>query len=292
MVLVMAWCLRNKYQFQLFSKNANFGYDKGWNDYFSPFCTEVYNDFHLQYNLRPLRQIKYYPIYEKVLYGLRLHNTNFAYTPFFHRLKKKFGFGKFLTQDVFDKARRQRINEVIEIPKLEFNGNLRNLCKLLTEITWNFNTETQFEINKLITELDLPQDYIGLHIRGGDKWVEYKQMPISLYIKKAEKICESRNAFVLTDDYRIISELKTTYPTWQFYTLCQTNEKGYYFNEFQRLETTEKKERHIRLFASMLLLEQACHFVGTYSSNPGMFLGMHMPPEKCHGVDFPEWRIW
>ena len=53
MILAMAWCLQNNYQFQLFSNNANFGFDKGWTDFFIPFCTEVSSEFHLRYNRRP-----------------------------------------------------------------------------------------------------------------------------------------------------------------------------------------------------------------------------------------------
>jgi hypothetical protein len=86
--------------------------------------------------------------------------------------------------------------------------------------------------------------------------------------------------------------LKVSYPAWHFYTLCQINERGYYNSEFQEMNVQEKRKSHIRLFSSMVVLEKACDFIGTFSSNPGMFLGMRMLPENCHGIDFDEWRIW
>jgi hypothetical protein len=207
-------------------------------------------------------------------------------------LKRKLGFGKLLTQDVFVKAHSQDPYEEIEISSLGFIGNFRSLCKILTDLTWRFNEKTQMGIDTMIKELNLPTEYIGFHIRGGDKFVEYQQMPVSLYIKRAETLSDIRSAFVLTDDYRIFYELMTSYPAWHFYTLCQPHEKGYYNSEFQEMNIIEKKNSHIRLFSSMVVLEHAFHFFGTFSSNPGMFLGMRMLPGNCHGIDFDEWRIW
>jgi hypothetical protein len=294
MILAMAWCLKNKYQFQIFSSNANFGFDKGWTDYFVPFCTEVYKEFHLKFNHRPYPYgaIIFEPFVVRVMKKIGLWETKYDYTPLYHRLLKKFEFGKLLTQDIFVKARTQSTYADIEIPELGFKDNLRSLCKLLTEMTWVFNNDTQMEIDNLIKELDLPPKYIGFHIRGGDKFMEFPLVDYKSYIEKAETLSEIRNAFVLTDDYRIIIELKKSYPNWNFHTLCQSQEIGYYYNEFKHSSAKEKRDSHIRLFASMLILELACHFIGTFSSNPGMFLGMRMLPEFCHGVDYNDWQIW
>ena len=47
----------------------------------------------------------------------------------------------------------------------------------------------------------------------------------------------------------------------------------------------------ITLFATMEILNRAELFVGTYSSNMGMFMGMRNP-SICRGVDFDHWLIW
>lgn len=33
MILVMLYCLQHKIQFKLYSRDANFGYEKGWTDF-------------------------------------------------------------------------------------------------------------------------------------------------------------------------------------------------------------------------------------------------------------------
>jgi len=294
MILAMAWCLKNKYQFQLYSYNANFGFENGWTDFFIPFCTEKFNRFHFKYNHRPYPygKNKYYPFFVRVLFKFNLLKVKFDYTPPFQLIKRRLGIGDLLTQDIFALVRSQNTTEEIEIPELGFKDNLRSLCKYLTQVTWKFNIETQLCIDEMINALNLPDKYIGFHIRGGDKLIEYPKMLSSSYINKAEKISDTRSAFVLTDDYRIINDLKVNYPTWDFYTLCQPDEIGYYHSEFLKLSLIERKKSYIRLFSSMVINERASHFIGTFSSNPGMFLGMRMSPKHCHAIDFDEWQIW
>jgi len=294
MILTMVWCLRNNYQFQLFSSNANFGFNKGWTDFFLPFCTEVFNEFHLKYNRRPYPygSNEYYPLFVRGLMRFGILKANFDYNPISHHLRRTLGIGRLLTQDVFVKAHEQNPYEDVEIPNLGFYGNFRCLCKILTDLTWRFNEKIQREIDNMIQELDLPAKYIGFHIRRGDKFIESQHVPVSLFINKAETMSNIRTAFVSTDDYSVIHELKASYTTWHFYTLCQLHERGYYQSDFNQLSNLEKKDNHIRLFSSMVVLEHASHFIGTFSSNMGMFLGMRMLPENCHGIDFDEWRIW
>ena len=46
MIDVFLYCLEHQICFKLYSKNANFGYESGWTDYFKPFCEEVGDEFH------------------------------------------------------------------------------------------------------------------------------------------------------------------------------------------------------------------------------------------------------
>lgn len=67
---------------------------------------------------------------------------------------------------------------------------------------------------------------------------------------------------------------------------------GIFHAEFQKLNMEDKKENLVKLFASMEVLRNADLFVGTYSSNPGMFLGMCMDENRVYGIDFDKWLLW
>ena len=52
MILAILYCLKHNINFVLYSKKANFGIDKGWQDYFMPFCEETEDIRHSKYNIR------------------------------------------------------------------------------------------------------------------------------------------------------------------------------------------------------------------------------------------------
>jgi hypothetical protein len=275
MILAMLYCLENKIRFTLFSKNANFAYKEGWNDYFLPFCEENKSRFHAKYNHR-------YPRYiykrERLFY-------------FLYRILK---YNNFLTFQLWDQMRDRNLeNKTYNIPELGINGDLRDACRILIKLTWRFNPNTQERINQLISSLQLPEKYIGFHIRSGDKLSEVKLLAPSIYIEKTKHLSDIRDAFVCTDNYQVIKELENQYAKeWDIYTLCEQGERGYFHVEFQNQTKEVKKESHEKLFASIEVLSRSVLFIGTYSSNPDMFLGMRMPKDKVIGIDLEKWQIW
>ena len=52
MVFAIAYCKMNNIQFVLYSKDATFGFENGWTDYFKPFTDEVFDDRHSVLNRR------------------------------------------------------------------------------------------------------------------------------------------------------------------------------------------------------------------------------------------------
>ncbi len=54
MLHAMLYCLQHKIQFKLYSDDANFGWGKGWEDCFAPFCEQVHEPFHHTYNTHRL----------------------------------------------------------------------------------------------------------------------------------------------------------------------------------------------------------------------------------------------
>ncbi|MDL2222597.1 hypothetical protein LJB98_00685 [Bacteroidales bacterium OttesenSCG-928-M11] len=273
MILTMLYCLENRIRFVLYSEDANFGVGEGWRDYFLPFCEEERDKFHAKYNFR------YKSIFKKLRPQVILY----------HLLNKN----NYLTFELIDAARqRDREQKTFCVPELNIDGTLQDACRRLIELTWKYNLETEEEVNRLISSLDLPEEYIGFHIRSGDKYKEFDLLNISEYIKKAQGLSSIRNAFVMTDDYLIVEAFQKQHQEWNVYTLCEKEERGYFHQKFQKKEKDTIKKAHQRLFASIDILNNSRLFIGTFSSNPGMYLGMRMDSNKCFGVDLEKWQIW
>ncbi len=274
MILAMLYCLTYKIQFVLYSKDAIFGNKEGWKDYFLPFVKENKKDFNEKYNRRQSRPNRKLDRIKAKIYKILTGIDYFTYDlwPYFHN--------------------REMEKHNYFIPELGINGNLQEACATLIKLTWNYNAETEIVIKEKIKSINLTEEYIGFHIRSGDKFIEAEMKSIEVYMNKAKEISQIKNIFVLTDDYRLIELLKKEYSSFNFYTFCKEDERGYFHGEFQKNNKDQIRDAHLNLFASIDVLSGSKAFVGTFSSNPGMYLGMRMAGKHCYGVDLEQWQIW
>ena len=269
MILAYLYCKENNIDFSLYSENANFAFKYGWEDYFLPFCPKVTDPIHQQINIRGHHPMS------------RLNKMRTLFFKLRHR-------GISLTQDLWFKYRDWDFaKQKFGVDKVD----LQTAAGLLVKETWRYNEQTQQEIDARIKELNLPDQYVGVHIRGGDKFIEARLMEVNQYVEKIESVSDIKSIFVLTDDYRIIDSLCELRPSWQIYTLCRPEERGYFHEQFEKVNLEQRKEDHLKLFSSIEVLAKAASFVGTYTSNPGMYLGMRMGADRCFGVDSDKWLL-
>jgi hypothetical protein len=273
MLLAILYCLDEGIQFVLYSADANFRTDKGWQDFFEPFCPETDDEFHGSNNYRWLKI--YHPVRKAKL--------------FFQKRRRGLDL---LTHDVWRKFKNYRFAaKRFVIPELGINGDVLEATRILHSVVWRFNAKTRQAVEARKTAIELPARYLGLHVRGGDKVMEHELFDEDRYIEKAKELSDLRDAFVLTDDYSVFERLTKRYPEWRFRTTCSPSERGYFHEEYSMLDAKARAARLIGLFAAMDILAGAELFVGTFSSNPGMNMGMRMPEGRAHGIDYDSWRI-
>ncbi len=138
----------------------------------------------------------------------------------------------------------------------------------------------------------LPRDYLGLHVRAGDKHLEASLPDISHYIDRARAHSSLREVFLSTDDYAVFEEARRRYPEYSFATLCTPSERGYIHEDFMRQHERVRQWRLMNFFSAMEILASASYFIGSSATNPGMYLGMRMGRERALFVDSAHWRVW
>jgi len=272
MIFAMLFCSVNNIRFRLHSSSANFLTTNGWQDYFLPFCAETNSSLLdlVDYRYPESRMSRKRRLLRGIAYAI--HSTDFLTSDLFHRIR------------IFAKQNAQRLH-YNSPDRQPFSLDLHTLAK----IVWRFNDETADQMEKQIAELALPESYIGLHIRRGDKISEAPLESVESYMNLVVNQTTSKNAFVLTDDFRVINELRITYPDWSFFTFAQTGECGYDHKEHLRQSKEARRIAMIKLLASVETLRRSDFFVGTYHSNPGKFLGMLRPEGTHSGVDNSIW---
>lgn len=282
MILCMLYCLKHNIRFILYSKDASFFDKNGWIDIFIPFCEESHSTFHHYFNKR-----KSY-IYSKKTLLQEIKEKIFLTGTWGYKMMT----GNYLTNDIFFECRTTWFeNDSFDFPQLEISGNTRESAGKLIDIVYKFNPDYSDKIMSTISNMNLPNKYVGIHARGGDKIVERDILSYKVYIDKAEKTTSIRNAFILTDDYRIYEDMVKEYPNWAFYTLTFKDETGYDNIKFIKSSKERKRKELLKIFTSLEIMRKADYFFGTYSSNPGMFLGMCMPAEKIYCLDHDHWII-
>lgn len=272
MVAAILYCLKYEYKFILYSKDANFGYANGWTDYFLPFCSETTFFAHKIFNGRTHRP----HLNKKELYLLKLY--------------KIINKNTYLTYELWDRFYCEEFDkELFDIPRLGIYGNLRESSAIITHMIYRFNLSISRKIFEYKKNIWLPKEYISMQIRRGDKNTEWLFLPIENYFNRAALTTSCRNVYVLTDDFDIIEQIEILYPQWKIYTLTENTENGYYHSDFTNLPRNDVRNRIIKLFASLEIIKHSSCFIGTFTTNVGLFVGMTMPFDKVISIQKVEW---
>ena len=137
MLHAMLYCLQHKIQFKLYSDDANFGWEKGWEDCFAPFCEQVHEPFHHTYNTHRL------PSWQALMKDKKLPKTKLLKWKL--KVTCKNIIGKALAFFTYGKPVRLNFqvtfnpNQHFHIPELGIDGDYLHTFQKLTEITWKLN---------------------------------------------------------------------------------------------------------------------------------------------------------
>lgn len=263
------------------SKNWNARIKKGWKDYFQS-TLPCRNDFFTA-QLKIYSQEKpwigkiYYSPQEFFTFYL-YHCANFIYTLFHPHTE--------LSKDVFAKMTAAEFVEgtLGEGCFARFSSAFREL--------YRYNARTEAEITQRKRKLDLPQRYMGVHIRRGDKIVsgEMEEIGIGAYISEIEKrkdIC--RNVYIATDDFSSIPLLEEALLPQGFclYYNEAGGKRGFDEKTFNGKAKEERYADTLDVLLDMDVLIHACFFIGTYSSNLSRVVPVYVGPDNCMSLDRP-----
>lgn len=276
MIRAMLYCLQHRIKFKLYSKHANFAYQNGWTDYFMPFTEEVDDDFHQTYNKhrtpswgRTFKECMKRKNLAMIAWKVKVSLHGFIGH---YKAWKQYGKWTLMNQDASFNP-----NTHYSIPELGINGNYRQAFSRMIDITWELNEETKKLTEELKKNLNLPSHFLGIQARGGDKVTEVDLLKIEKYRDILYNRTE-QDVFLLTDDYTIYKDIVSACPEKKIYTLCTEKEKGYVNSEFTHTEKQQKETQMKRFLASMQILMEANHFIGTITTGPCMFLFKHLYP--------------
>lgn len=256
MLECMCYCKVNQISFSMYADDANFSNENGWTEFFEEFCEMNHNPDNKKYNYR---YKKYYRVR-----GIAVPNLLFRRFIKPYLLKKKENVD-YLTQDVFDNfvSSSFRFGK-FEWPMFKISKSVADEYARLTPLALRYNDRTANDIKALISSLNLPDEYVSIQIRGGDKTQEFTEIIDAEYCIKflESKIENVINLFVFTDDYKNVEYIRKVRPEWNVYTLTRPDECGYYNDVFNALPWTERRKDLIKVFAIIDICVKSKHHIG------------------------------
>ena len=276
LILAILYCLVNKIKFKLYLVNARgFPANKGWEEFFMPFCKELLYNADIEFN--------------------NLFNFDKKDISILHSIvKEKYGINYFFyfNSDIFTKIRSSISNYHFNIKELGIDGDIRHAFGIIAKNLFRFNEKTKKEINEFIESLNLPKKYVGFHIRAGDKITEAELVEPEKYIKNLNKYTDIKDIFISTDDYSVIKKLQNKYgDKYNIYTLTNKKELGYNQESFELSNKNDKYNHLIEFFASIEILLNSELCFGSYTSNPSIFLGAVLGKSKFIEINSLDFRI-
>lgn len=264
------FCLQNKLRLELYSKDATFTFGNGWAEYFEPFCPEFKNDY-----------------IGKRISRDYINNHRDKHICYLYKIFTR----NDILNDIYWYCRSGWFEHShFCVPELGIDGDIRQAMKVIIPIVYRFNDKYTAIIDKFIEDLKLPDEYISLHVRGGDKVTERELIKPQDYLEKAKLHSDCRNIFVATDDYRIFEQLRDNNPKYSFFTSTSPEDKGNNTEVFFTTPQDNIRRNLVEMFSSIEIFLKSDIFIGTYSSNPGLFVGM-LADEKMIGMDYDQWLI-
>lgn len=284
--LALAKVYADKFNYPLLvnSRNWNSKIDNGLSDWFIPYFEETHSI--LTY------QEKIYNN-EKPWIGKIYYNPSAFWGYWRERLYNKI-FKFFNPTALLSKESFQRMHSGDFLSQYS-EGELLNAVSNSFKKFYNYNALTQNNISEKKQYINIPDNYISVHIRRGDKIVtgEMEDINLNIYVDAIRKYRYiSNNIYIATDDVTVISYIskKLSDTDIKIYYNKENKLKGFDEKTYNLKSDFVKRDEVLNMLFDMDMMINSSFFIGTFSSNVGCVVAMYLGLDKCHSIDV-SWKI-
>ena len=284
--LALAKVYADKYNYRLLvnSRNWNSKIDNGLSDWFIPYFEETHSI--LTY------QEKIYNN-EKPWIGKIYYNPSAFWGYWRERLYNKI-FKFFNPTALLSKESFQRMHSGDFLSQYS-EDELLNAVSNSFKKFYKYNALTQNNISEKKQYINIPDNYISIHIRRGDKIVtgEMEDINLNIYVDAIRKYSYiSNNIYIATDDVTVISYIskKLSDIDIKIYYNKENKLKGFDEKTYNLKSDSVRRDEVLNMLFDMDMMINSSFFIGTFSSNVGCVVAMYLGLDKCHSIDV-SWKI-
>lgn len=141
----------------------------------------------------------------------------------------------------------------------------------LAQRLWRLNARTRSAVDDILSQTGLPSlrgEYVGVHVRRGDKRKEVPDVPLAAYAAAVRCVAGDLPVVVATDDGTVLAKLRAMLPERDVLALPGTAARtGHYQVNVNRGYMKRNARSVVALLADVTALKDARWFVSTFSSN-------------------------
>ena len=282
LALAKVYADNHGYRLMVNSRHWNSKIMNGLTDWFIPYFNENNNILSYQYRIYSD---------EKPWIGNIYYNPSAFWEYwrmwFFNKLYKIVNPTTLLSKETFKKMH----NFLSQYSQIELLEALSNAFKEF----YRYNTVTQKYISDSKLILNIPDNYISVHIRRGDKIVtgEMEDINLNLYVDAIRNAIHiSRNIFIATDDTSVVTYMLNKLRGDNVNIFYNNNNKLRGFDEktYNLKNNYYKKDEVLNMLFDMDMLIHSQFFIGTFSSNVGCVVAMYLGLDNCHSIAV-SWKL-
>lgn len=186
-------------------------------------------------------------------------------------------------------------DEVLELKKFLLTLSDDEICSQARS-TFIWSSSIKEKIDKTLSQLDITNFDMGIHIRTGDKITsrEMVSIPLEKYLEEIKKIIPVGSIYVMTDSSSVVPRLKALTDSFTFYSLPPPIESatGHDQKEFNKRSVNDKMASYYHFLTELHIMQRCPFILCTFSSNIGRFLYMTREPGvKIKSIDIPVFTI-
>ena len=162
------------------------------------------------------------------------------------------------------------------VPELGIDAEYRDACALLVRLMWVYRADVGQEILQTVSDWDIPDSYLSVHVRRGDKILESPYVALDRYVAAIDRARPEGCAVVIaSDDASAADELARLFPPrFQVVSCSAPSGSGYSQKEFNDLPAPARFQQVKRFLAELDVLRRGELFVGSAGSNVTYLIAM------------------
>lgn len=261
LLLARAYARMKGFDFAVCSRYWNSHYQRGWGDYFEPFCDQFD------------------------------HPHNVQLSEMQRSIAERWQRNVLFLEDVWPTVWNRNF---LSLPLIDPSTNgvasdFWTAMRAEMALVWRLTPLATQRVNQLAAKHieSLGARFSAVHIRRGDKVTEAPNTAIEDYAAWLTQPGSPPHVFVMTDDYSVIEPLRRAAPALTFTTLCQPTQLGHEQRAFNARTPEARYQDTLQLIAELSVAARAQRYLGTGSSNISRVLALLRGPDRVESIGGP-----